>query len=256
MLQIGGYMIFSVSSQKGGVGKSTTAISLSAGLAHQGKRVLLIDIDSQANASKVLLSNYPELKKEDTIYETIINRKPLKILPTNVSNLDMVASHILLSSTDVQLSSAMDHREARLKVALDNVKNDYDYLFIDCPPALGWLTLNALTASDYTIIIVSPGYFELDSTIQLKKTIQEVQNNFNADLKIKGFVFTMADSTINSRESLKILRQTYTSEVMSAIIPRNTDLRDAHFNRQDIFTFNDKSIGAAAYSKLIKELLS
>lgn len=254
--QIGDNMIFSVSSQKGGVGKSTTAISLSAGLAHQGHKALLIDIDSQANASKVLLPNYPDLKKEDTIYATIIDRKPLPVLPTVVPNLDMVASHILLSSTDVQLSSAMDHREARLKTELDKIKDRYEYIFIDCPPSLGWLVLNAFTAADQTIIVVSPGYFELDSTVQIRKTIQEVQNNFNPELRIKGFLFTMADSTINSRESLKILRQTYTDEVLASIIPRNTDLRDAHFNRQDIFTFNEKSIGAAAYSKLIKELLS
>lgn len=247
-------MIISIASQKGGVSKTTTSICLASGLAHQGKRVLLVDIDSQANASKVLLPEYAQLRKEDTIYSTIIDRLPLKVIPSSVPNLSIVASHIMLSSTDIQLSNAFDHRESRLKTELDKIKGNFDYIFIDCPPSLGWLFFNALTASDEAIVVVSPGYFELDSTKEIQKSIKEVQVNFNPNLKVKGFLFTMADSTINSRESLKILRQTYTGDVLTTVIPRNTDLRDASFNHQDIFTFNDKSTGAQAYSKLIREL--
>ena len=247
--------VVSIASQKGGVGKSTTAIALAAGLARlKKKRVLLIDIDSQANASKVLIPNYLNYRKEETIYQTILERKPLVIQPTNVSNLEMVMAHILLSNTDVELTTALDHREARLRQELDKIKDTYDYVLIDCPPALGWLTINAFTASDKVLVIVSPGYFELDSVVQIGKTIQEVQRNFNPDLSLLGFLFTMSDPTVNSRTSLQVLRQTYTDEVLKTVIPRNTDIRDAHFQRQDVFGYNPKASAAQAYKKLIGEI--
>src|SRR5438552_18847656 len=156
-------MIVSIASQKGGTGKTTTSISLAAGLAHKGKKVLLIDIDSQANSSKVLLHHYPTIEKDQTLYKTILLRQPLAIHPTQVANLDIVPSHILLSNTDVELTTAIDHREGRLRRELDLVKHNYDFVFIDCPPTLSWLTINAIIASDKVIVIVSPGYFELDS---------------------------------------------------------------------------------------------
>src|SRR6266849_8840706 len=140
-------MTIAIASQKGGTGKTTTSITLAAGLAHKGKKVLLIDVDSQANSSKVLLPHYREIKKEQTVYSTIIKRQPLSIHPTNIRNLDIIPAHILLSSTDVELTVAKDHREARLKHELDPIKSKYDFIFLDCPPPLGWLTLNALTAS-------------------------------------------------------------------------------------------------------------
>src|SRR5215212_513710 len=158
-------MVTSIASQKGGTGKTSTSISLAAGLAHKGKRVLLIDIDSQANSSKVLLHNCPKIPKEQTIYSTILERLPLNILPTHVENLSIVPSHILLSNTDIELTTAVDHRESRLKSELDRVKDKFDFVFIDNPPALGWLTLNAFTASDQVLVVVSPGYFELDSLV-------------------------------------------------------------------------------------------
>lgn len=247
-------MVISVASQKGGVGKTSTAISLAAGLAHQGKRVLLIDIDSQANSSKVLLPTYQTIKSEQSIYTTIIDRQPLPIRPSAVPHLDIVPSHILLSNTDVKLTTAIDHREARLKTQLDAVKGQYEYIFIDCPPALSWLTINAFTASDKVLVTVAPGYFELDSIVQISKTIQEVQEFFNPAIQIAGFLFTMSDPTINSETSLKILRQTYTGAVLHTIIPRNTDLRDAHFNKQDIFTYAPDSKSAVAYKRLLVEL--
>jgi chromosome partitioning protein len=247
-------MIIAVASQKGGVGKTSSSISLAAGLAHKGKKVLLIDIDPQANSSKVLLHNYPQLTKEQTIYTTILERSPLPIHTTAVENLDTVPSHILLSDTDVKLSTAIDHREERLKKELDAIKNTYEHVFIDCPPTLSWLTINALTAADKAIVTVSPGYFELDSIVQISKTIKEVREYFNPALQLAGFLFTMADPTVNSKTSLQILRQTYTGSVFNAVIPRNTDLRDAHFQKQDVFTFNAKSAAAQAYDKLIREL--
>jgi chromosome partitioning protein len=247
-------MIFSIASQKGGVGKTSSSISLSAGIARKGKKVLLIDIDSQANSSKVLLQNYPQLQKQQTIFTTILDRNALPIHKTQLPNLDIVPSHILLSNTDVELTTAIDHREERLRRELDLVKHNYDFVFIDCPPTLSWLTINAMTASDKVIVIVSPGYFELDSIVQISKTIKEVKGYFNPNIELAGFLFTMSDPTVNSKTSLQILRQTYTGAVFNTVIPRNTDLRDAHFDKKDIFSFNPHAAAAQAYAKLINEL--
>ena len=247
-------MIFSIASQKGGTGKTTTSITLAAGLGNKGKKVLLVDLDSQANSSKVLLPNYPEIRKDQTVYTTILDRKPLPIRKTSLEKVNIVPSHILLSQTDVSLTTALDHREARLKHGLALVRKDYDYIIIDCPPALSWLTLNAFTASDKVLVVVSPGYFELESLVQISKTIAEVQNIFNPGLELFGFVFTMSDPTINSKTSLKLLRQAYTDQVFRTIIPRNTDIRDAHFNKQDIFTYSPQSKSAQAYTRLLEEL--
>lgn len=247
-------MVISIASQKGGTGKTSSTISLAAGLARRGKKVLVIDIDSQANSSKVLLPNYTELRKEDTIYVTILERQPLPVRSTPIPHLDIVPSHILLSNTDIELTTAKDHREERLKNALDGIKNQYEYVLIDCPPALSWLTINAFTASDEILVIIAPGYFELDSIVQLWKTIAEVKEYFNRQLRIRGLLFTMSDPTLNSKTSLKILRQTYPEHVLQTVIPRNTDLRDAHFNKQDIFSFAPQSKAADAYRRLIEEL--
>jgi chromosome partitioning protein len=212
-------MVISVASQKGGTGKTSTSVSLAAGLAHQGKRVVLIDIDSQANSSKVLLRDYPQISKEQTIYNTILSRLPLVIHDTYVPNLSIVPSHILLSNTDVELTTAKDHRESRLKTELDKIKDQYDFVFIDNPPALGWLTLNSFTASDKVLVVVSPGYFELDSLVQLGKTLDEVREYFNSELALLGYLFTMSEPTINASTSLQILRQTYTQKVLRTVIP-------------------------------------
>jgi chromosome partitioning protein len=255
--------VLSIASQKGGTAKTSTSISLAAGLAkglanehddRQSPKVLLIDIDSQANTSKVLVPDYQEFGKDDTIYRTILERQPLPIQKTTIPNLDIVLSHILLSNTDVELTTAKDHREARLRRELDKVKDLYDYVLIDCPPALSWLTINAFTASDKVLVPVSPGYFELDSTVQISKTVQEVREFFNPDFTLLGFLFVMSDPTVNSRTSLQLLRQTYPAQVLKTIIPRNTDVRDAHLNKQDIFSYNPTAKAALAYKKLIQEI--
>lgn len=255
--------VLSIASQKGGTAKTSSAVSIAAGLARgqrdkdfqlSPKKVLLIDIDSQANASKVLVSNYLDYRRDDTVYRTILNREMLPITKTYLPNLDIVMSHILLSNTDVELTTAKDHREARLKRQLDKIKDMYDYVLIDCPPALSWLTINAFTASDKVLVPVAPGYFELDSIVQIRKTEAEVREYFNPDFSLLGFVFVMSDTTTNSKTSLQVLRQTYPDQVLKTIIPRNTDLRDAHFNKQDIFSFNPKAKAALAYKKLIREI--
>jgi chromosome partitioning protein len=247
-------MVISVASQKGGTGKTSTSISLAAGLAHKGKRVLLIDIDSQANSSKVLLRHYAEVTKDQTIHHTILDRGPLVVHETHAPNLSIVPSHILLSNTDIELTTAKDHHESRLKTELDKIRQQYDFIFIDNPPALGWLTLNAFTTSDKVLVVVSPGYFELDSLVQLGKTLDEVREYFNRNLALLGYLFTMSEPTINAATSLQILRQTYTQQVLRTVIPRNTDLRDAHFNKTDIYSFNPRAKAALAYDKLIREV--
>jgi chromosome partitioning protein len=246
--------VFSIASQKGGTGKSSTSISLAAGLARRGKHILLVDVDSQANSSKVLVPDYQILRKEETVYTTILERQALPVHPTTVPNLDIAPSHILLSQTDIALTAAIDHRESRLKNALDKIKGRYDHVIIDCPPALSWLTINAFTASDYIIVVISPGYFELESTIQITKTINEVQEYFNPALKMRGFLFTMSDPTINTKNSLQLLHQTYPEHVLSTVIPRNVDLKDASMAKQDIFAYDPNSRAAVAYQKLIEEV--
>jgi len=248
-------MVVAIASQKGGTGKSSTSISLAAGLARlHDKRVLLIDNDSQANSSKVLLPHYQQIPKDQTLLSTILSRQPLAIHQTQIPGLDIVPSHILLSNTDVELTTAKDHREARLKHQLDQVRDAYDFVFIDCPPALGWLTVNAFTAADTVMVVVAPGYFELDSIQQINKTIEEVREFFNPSLELLGYLFTMSDPTVNSRTSLQVLRQTYTDRVLHTVIPRNTDLRDAHFQKTDIFAFAANAKAALAYKKLIREV--
>ena len=248
--------VLSIASQKGGVGKTTTAISIAAGLAHQGKKVLLVDTDSQANSSKVLIADYLKLKDIDTLYVTILERKPLVVHSTEIKNLSIVPSHILLSETDLQLSQAKDHREARLRNQLDKIKHQFDYVIIDCPPSLSWLTLNALSAADKVIVVVAPGYFELDSIVQIGKTINEVRELFNPELELLGFLFTMSDQTIATKTSLEVLRNTYSDQLLKTIIPRNTDIRDAHFRKLDIFTYNPQARAAQEYKRLIKEVFN
>jgi chromosome partitioning protein len=247
-------MVISIGSQKGGVGKTTTSLALAAGLAHKGKKVLLIDVDYQANSSKVLLPEYQKLDTQDTVYATILERKPLTAHQTAIPNLEIVPSHILVSNADLTLITALDNRAQRLKIQLEKVRGKWDYIFIDCPPSIGWLTLNAFTASDKIIVVVSPGYFELDSIVQIDKTVAKVKEEFNPNLELLGMLFNLSDNTNATTASLQLLRQAYPHKVFRTIIPRNTDIKEAQLTKQDIFTFNSKANAAIAYHNLLKEL--
>lgn len=247
-------MIISIASQKGGAGKTTTSLQLAAGIGLQGKRVLLIDLDSQANSSKVLIPHYPDITKDQTMLVTIWDRQPIAIHESSFKNVWVAPAHILMSETDLKLTTAMDHRESRLRDQLVHIQDQYDHIIIDCPPALGWLTLNAFTASEGLVIPIAPGYFELDSIVQIGKTLEIVQRDYNADLRLLGMLFTMSDPTVASKTTLDVLRRTQGEHLLNTVIPRNTDIRDAHFNKVDIFTASPNSKSAYAYTKLIEEL--
>jgi chromosome partitioning protein len=148
----------------------------------------------------------------------------------------------------------LDNRAYRLRTQLEKVRGQWDYIFIDCPPSIGWLTLNAFTASDKIIIVVSPGYFELDSIVQINKTIEKVKEEFNPSLDLFGMLFNLSENTNATVASLQLLRQTYPNKVFRTIIPRNTDIKEAQLSKQDIFTFNNKANAAIAYKKLIQEI--
>lgn len=247
------YMILSIASQKGGVAKTSTSISLASYAAKKGK-TLIIDLDAQANTSKVLIPEYGEIKKGDSTWATIVDRKPLPIFPSTIKNLHVSPSHILLAEADISLYSAIDHREERLKTGLQPIISDYEHIIIDTPPSLGWCTLNALTVATHVLIPVSPGFFELDSLVQISKIIQDVQENFNPSLEVSGIVFVMADTTISSKESLRILRQAYTDAVCKTIVHRAVAMRDASFQHQSIFDYEPDSRVASDYELLAKEI--
>jgi chromosome partitioning protein len=247
-------MITAIATPKGGVGKTTTSISLASGLARKGKRVLLIDVDPQANSSKVLVESYKALNKEQTVYETIINRKDLFTVQSKVENLTIVPSHILVADTDMALAVVKDNRANRLKTALNEISDKYDHVFIDTPPNLGWLTINALAAADDVIVPVAPGYFEVESIDQMLKLLQEIRSEYNPTLLLKGLLFTMKTPNQESVESYRILQKHYGNILLTTHIPRNNDVSKAFMQKTDIFDFAPYSTSGQSYLTLIDEL--
>ena len=252
-------MIISIANQKGGVAKSTTAINLAAGLALEGYNVLLIDIDPQANASRVFVQSEEELPKEKTLYSVIINFSPLSPLvqPTGFDNLSFVPSHIRLSSADMELARAFDNRSERLKRAIQPLRAKYDYIIVDNPPSLGLLTINAFVASDQLIIPVAAGFFALAGLVQLQETIDMVkQTQLNPALGILGVLYTFSERTNVSRDVEAQLRAYFGDLAFKTIIPKNVSLEEAHSNHTHIFQYAPNSKGALAYRALVKEVVS
>jgi len=248
--------VIAVTNQKGGVGKTTTSVNLSAALAYMGKKVLLIDIDPQANATQGIGVDRSAL--ELTVYDAITQDVPLKdtILQTDVEGLEIVPANIDLSGVEVELAQVRSGREQRLKKALDVEKDKYDYVIIDCPPALGLLNTNALTASDTVLIPVQCEYYALEGLTQLLNTILLTQKVFNENLTIEGVLLTMLDSRTNlGIEVSQEVRKYFKEKVYDVAIPRNIKLSEAPSEGLNIFDYDRHSEGAKAYAKLAKEVV-
>jgi chromosome partitioning protein len=252
-------MIISITNQKGGVGKSTTAINLASGLSLKGYRVLLIDLDPQANITKVLIRSEDEIPLQNSLYKVLLDFYPLEniIQETKTNNLFLAPSHIRLSGADLELSQAIDNRSERLKRAIISAVQDYDQIIIDTPPSLGLLTINALAASDKMIIPVSTSYFALNGLVQLQEIINLVkQTQLNPLLNILGVLCTFSDYTNVSRDVEKQLREYFGKLVFNTVIPKNVSLEEAHSNHTHVFDYAPKSAGAQAYKSLVKEVLA
>ena len=247
--------VISVANQKGGVGKTTTTINLAASIAERGYRVLIVDIDPQGNATSGLGIEKSEIDKD--IYNVLIDEVPLKetIHHTSVKKLDIVPATINLSGAETELISMMA-RETRLKSALDAVSDQYDFVFIDCPPSLGQLSINAFTASDSILIPVQSEYYAMEGLSQLLNTIRLVQKHFNRDLGVEGVLLTRLDARTNlGAEVVKEVQSYFSKKVYKTIIPRITKLAEAPSYGEPITQYDSKSRGAKVYDDLAKEVL-
>ena len=248
--------IISVANQKGGVGKTTTTVNLGASLAYLGKKVLLVDIDAQGNATSGVGIRKPDVKED--IYDILVNEVDIKetILPTSRENLFIVPATLQLAGAEIELTSMMA-RESRLKLALNEIKDDYDYILIDCPPSLGHLTINAFTASDSILIPVQCEYYALEGLSQLLNTVRLVQKHFNPDLAIEGVLLTMFDARTNlGAEVVEEVRRYFQEKVYETVIPRNVRLSEAPCHGLSIIDYDIRSKGAEVYQALAKEVLA
>ena len=246
--------VISIANQKGGVGKTTTAINFSTILAKKGKKVLLIDADPQGNGTSGLGINK---EQKFSVYDVLIEDIEVEntLQKTLVKNLDLCPSNINLAGAEVQLVS-MEDREYRLKTKLDIIKNKYDYIIIDCPPSLGLVTLNAFTASDSVLIPVQCEYYALEGLGQLLNTIELVKKHMNKDLRIEGALLTMYDARTNlSNQVVKEVKRYFEDKVYKNVIPRNVKLSEAPSYGMPITMYDPRSKGAKSYEKFAKEFL-
>ena len=247
--------IIAVANQKGGVGKTTTSVNLSAAFAEMGKKVLLIDCDPQGNATSGLGIEKDGL--ELSIYDALINDTPMEeIIIQTQFGLDMVPSVMDLAGAEVELVN-LDDKQYRLKKTVELVKNKYDYILIDCPPSLGHVTLNALTAADSVLLPLQCEFYALEGLSQLLSTVQLVQEQLNEKLRIEGLVLTMYDSRTNLAEQVVEEVKTHFPDMVYATkIPRNVRLSEAPSFGKPIFAYASSSKGAQAYMSLAEEVVA
>ncbi|WP_027415066.1 ParA family protein [Aneurinibacillus terranovensis] len=248
--------IIAVANQKGGVGKTTTSVNLSACLAEEGKKVLLVDIDAQGNTTSGIGVDKSSVRY--CIYDVLINDiHPLDaILPTDTENLFILPATIQLAGAEIELVPAYS-REKRLKKALELVKDKYDYIIVDCPPSLGILTINALTAADSVLIPIQCEYYALEGLSQLLNTIRLVQKQLNRQLYIEGVLLTMLDARTNlGLQVIDEVKKYFQEKVYRTIIPRNVRLSEAPSHGKSILTYDRRSKGAEVYTDLAREVIS
>lgn len=249
--------IIAISNQKGGVGKTTTAINLSSGLAIKGKRVLLVDFDSQGNATQGLLALHTPTQA--TIYSVLLENDPIDsaIIHKDHPHIDIIPATMALAGAEIEMDRIGPGKEMLLKNALDPIRDRYDYIIIDCPPSLGLLNTNALTAADSVLIPVQCEYYALEGVTQLLLTIRLVQQVHNPNLKVEGILLTMFNiSTRLSVEVAQDVRTNFGKLVYQHSIPRNVKLSEAPSMGLSIFEYDVKCRGAEAYMGLTEELLS
>lgn len=247
--------VIAIANQKGGVGKTTTTVNLGACLAQDGKKVLLIDSDAQGNATSGLGVRKPDVKQD--IYDVLVNEVSIKetIIKTSRENLSIVPATLQLAGAEIELTSMMA-RESRLKSALAEVSDEYDFILVDCPPSLGHLTINAFTASDAILIPVQCEYYALEGLSQLLNTVRLVQKHFNPGLEIEGVLLTMYDARTNlGAEVVEEVRRYFQEKVYDTIIPRNVRLSEAPSHGKPIIDYDPRSKGAEVYQALAKEVL-
>ena len=247
--------IIAISNQKGGVGKTTTAINLSAYLAQSGKKTLLVDMDAQCNATSAF-GIHPE-EAEYTVYDMLIDSHPAAdlLIQTDLENLKLIPAHIDLSTTDIELSTRMA-REYILKRMLEPIAEDFDYILLDCPPSFGLLTLNALTAATYVLIPLQCEYYALEGLSRLQNMIELIKVNTNPDLYIGGILFTLYNGRTNlSLQVVNEVKKYYPEVVYETMIPRNVRLSEAPSHGLPINLYDPKSKGALAYEALAEEVL-